>query len=171
VPDSTVPDPVGQIDPRPLAGSALASTNRTPPADGFFEPAPFKGAFNPGSNWSGGWSNLSRLGVVPMCDLAAAPGAVPDEVMGVQFATASRLTWSGLFFNNRAYDVVRSTDPRNLDAGTCLESGDGDTIAADLETPMPGQAFFYAVRGANSCGAGTLGFTSGGAERRGPTCP
>ncbi len=59
------PDPVDLIDPRPVVGSVLLQgLDRVPPADGFFEPAPFKGAFG-SENWADGWTVLSRLGYFP----------------------------------------------------------------------------------------------------------
>jgi hypothetical protein len=61
------PDPISLIDPIPAAGSPLATTNRATPNDGFFEAAPYKGAFAPtnNGNWADGWSTLSRLGYFP----------------------------------------------------------------------------------------------------------
>src|SRR6185295_17132637 len=52
------------IDPRPSIGSPLLTTNRVPPADGFFEPAPYRGAFGD-ENWAAGWTNTARLGYFP----------------------------------------------------------------------------------------------------------
>jgi len=69
-------DPVLQVDPRPKAG--MLTTPRTPPADGFFEAAPFKGAFG-GTLWAASWTNLDRLGYLPFCN--GANGAVPSEVI------------------------------------------------------------------------------------------
>jgi hypothetical protein len=64
----TVPDPVTLIDPIPAAAGPLATTNRATPVDGFFENAPYKGAFAPNNNgnWADGWSTLSRLGYFPV---------------------------------------------------------------------------------------------------------
>ena len=64
---TTTPDPVIAIDPIPVAGGPLTTTNRATPNDGFFEPAPYKGAFAPGNNgnWAQGWTTLARLGYFP----------------------------------------------------------------------------------------------------------
>src|SRR5688572_23002015 len=62
---TTVPDPVTRIDPRPAPGSPLLTTNRVPPADGFFTSAPYRGAFGPTENWAAGWTALSRVGYFP----------------------------------------------------------------------------------------------------------
>jgi hypothetical protein len=40
----------------------------------------------------------------------------------------------------------------------CLESGTAGNFALDAETPDPGDAFWYLVQGANSCGSGPYGF-------------
>ncbi len=62
------PDTVSLIDPIPAAGSPLATTTRATPNNGFFEDAPYKGAFAPNNNgnWADGWSTLSRLGYFPV---------------------------------------------------------------------------------------------------------
>jgi hypothetical protein len=61
---ATLPSPIQEIDPRPAAGSPLLTTNRVPPADGFFEPASYRGAFGD-ENWAAGWTNAARLGYFP----------------------------------------------------------------------------------------------------------
>ncbi|HZN04150.1 MAG TPA: hypothetical protein VFD06_11265 [Candidatus Polarisedimenticolia bacterium] len=58
------PDPVISIDPRPSAGSPLLVTNRVTPNDGFFQSAPYRGAFLD-ENWAWGWTNTYRLGYFP----------------------------------------------------------------------------------------------------------
>ena len=66
--NAATPDPVTLIDPIPAVGSPLATTNRATPNDGFFEPAPYKGAFAPNNNgnWADGWSTLARVGYFPV---------------------------------------------------------------------------------------------------------
>jgi hypothetical protein len=49
----------------PVPTTALSITGcPTPPADGFFEPAPYRGAFSstPGQNWLSDWSYSQVLG-------------------------------------------------------------------------------------------------------------
>src|SRR5262245_908615 len=58
---ATNPDPVDQIDPVPATGSPLLTTNRPAPADGFFTPASYRGAFG-SENWAYGWTQITRLG-------------------------------------------------------------------------------------------------------------
>src|SRR4030095_1566875 len=58
---ATNPDPIDQIDPVPATGSPLLTTNRAAPADGFFTPASYRGAFG-SENWAYGWTQITRLG-------------------------------------------------------------------------------------------------------------
>ena len=51
------------LDPRPQAGSPALSTDRLPPADGFYTQVNYKGAFNK-VNWAADWSVLSAYGVL-----------------------------------------------------------------------------------------------------------
>jgi hypothetical protein len=52
--------PVTSIDPRP-AGAALASIAAAP-ADGFFTPVQYRGAFDPNLNWLCGWTACDAYG-------------------------------------------------------------------------------------------------------------
>ncbi|MBM3846217.1 MAG: T9SS C-terminal target domain-containing protein [Verrucomicrobia bacterium] len=51
------------LDPRPASGSPALSTQSTPPQDGFFSPAPYKGAFGDW-NWAADWSALGAYAVL-----------------------------------------------------------------------------------------------------------
>lgn len=55
--------PVTSIDPRP-ANDALSSVG-TAPSDGFFNYAPYRGAFAPGFNWLCGWTASEAFGFTP----------------------------------------------------------------------------------------------------------
>jgi hypothetical protein len=170
---STVPDPVTSIDPRPVAGGILGTTDRQAPLEQAFSPAPFRGAFSPGGNWANGWTNLSRLGYFPRCDPAAAPLSIPDEVQDLSFSADRRtLAWtapSGTY-GAALFDVLRSTDRQNFTAPVCIETDDADATAQALEDPPVGQVFYYVVRGGNLCGEGAIGFASSGAERAAGAC-
>lgn len=47
-----------KLDPRPAAGSAALTGAATPPADGFFTPVDYVGAFGPNANWAADWTAL-----------------------------------------------------------------------------------------------------------------
>jgi hypothetical protein len=176
-PDPTRPDPVVAIDPRPAAGSGLLGTDRPAPADGFFMPAAYKGAFH--SNWAAGyWTALSRLGYFPLCDTAMNPQAIPDEVQNLRFTSKTLMSWEAQPFNTRGYDVLTKPGTTSAAAAsfttidtTCLETMDFDEQATLAATPAPSQVFFVLVRAVNDCGNGTLGLRSNGTERAGIDCP
>jgi hypothetical protein len=169
--DPNTPDPVVSIDPRAVSSGLKNNntTNRKPPADGFFTPAAFKGGFR-GSNWLGGWSTPARLGLIPTC--AEDPDAVPDELEGLRFADKTTLLWDKLHTREPQVrqDVLRSTSPSNFGSASCVESDDFDTTALDATAPSSGQVFHYLLRAEASCGSGTLGYQSNGTERSGVSC-
>jgi hypothetical protein len=160
---------VVSIDPRSAASSVNNTTNRVPPADGFFTPAPYKGAFR-GSNWLGGWSTPARLGLFPTC--AEDSDAVPDEVEGLAFVSKTTLAWSKLYTTETGIrlDVLRSTSASSFASADCVESDDTDTNATDATLPSAGQVFYYLIRAEASCGGGTLGYARNGTERSGVSC-
>jgi hypothetical protein len=61
------------------------------------------------------------------------------------------------------------------DDEVCLENAASVTSMLDLDTPDPGDAFWYLVQGINSCGRGTFGYQSQNGvqtvERISATCP
>jgi len=59
-------DPILVVDPRPAPGSPLLFDDRPTPDDGFFHPAPYRGAFDPESNWLRSWSTSDRLDFFPV---------------------------------------------------------------------------------------------------------
>ncbi len=175
-PSPTVPNPITSIDPRPADGSALLTTNRATPNDGFFEAAGFKGAFAPGDNWMDGWSTLSRLGYLPGCTGAGGSG-IPNTVSGVEWQGLSILTWGApAGANGVSYDVLRTrgfagTAAGDFDTAVCVESDDpADTFAVDKDNPDAGETFFYLIRAQNDCGEGSLGLDSAGTSRTGTSC-
>jgi hypothetical protein len=62
----------GGLDPRPQAGSPLLAGARAVPADGFYTPVDFKGAFDANGLWIDGWTFLSQAGFL-------APAGSPDR--------------------------------------------------------------------------------------------
>ncbi|MGQ0552977.1 MAG: hypothetical protein ACT4PU_07130 [Planctomycetota bacterium] len=58
--------PVTGLDPRPK-NAALVSVAAAP-ADGFFTPAPFRGAFAPGDQWLTGWTAADAFGFITSPD-------------------------------------------------------------------------------------------------------
>jgi len=110
--------------------------------------------------------------------LDAGVWAVPGEVRGLQLArggSGTDLQWSAPAAPGAiapAYDVVRASSPGGFLAGdaTCVESQDASNTTATDPT-LPAAGFYYLVRATSSCGGGTLGLTSAGAERAARSCP
>jgi hypothetical protein len=156
------------FDLRPLAGSVLLGGFVDTPADGFFGPAPFRGAFSRSRNWMVGWTALYGLGYFARCDLATSSASVPDEVRKLGLTDRDRLRWDLTRFNNRTYDLMRSTSRSDFTAPFFVETAGYDTGARDPGTPGTGGVYYYLVRGGNLCGPGSLGTDSEGVERTGP---
>ena len=112
-----VPDPISVIDPRPAPGSPLLTTDNAPPADGFFEAAPYRGAFSPTFNWARRWSTLDRLGYFP---------PAVERVMVAANLTTSQ-TWSA----NREYVL---TQPIYVTDGATLTIEPGTVIRGESES-------------------------------------
>jgi hypothetical protein len=95
------------------------------------------------------------------------PGEVPDVSMELMAGGGARLTWSGTAWAD-LYAITRGP-VSGLPAGRfggCVAPSTSALTFEDADAPPLGQAWIYLVQGRSlSCGAGTLGFTSGGAER------
>jgi hypothetical protein len=48
----------------PLAAGDAVMSASTAPADGFFTPAPYRGAFSTYGNWLAGWTAVDAFGMV-----------------------------------------------------------------------------------------------------------
>ena len=55
--------------------------------------------------------------------------------------------------------------------GVCIDSDDVDLVSGDPVVPALGSGTFFLIRAQTLCGAGTLGFKTGGIERLGVFCP
>jgi hypothetical protein len=164
-----VPDPVAVIDPRPAPGSPLGTTNRKTPNDGFYTATNYKGAFEPGQDWTKGWSDIDRLGLLQRC--VNGVGAVPDDVALFRFIDKGTIVWMGSVNGAGAFDLVRADAPNAFATAVCVETDGSDDDSFDPAVPLAGAGFYYLVRAENSCGQGSLGRTSAGAERTGVSCP
>ena len=59
----------------PVPGAGTATTTMSPPVDGFFTGAKYRGAFQPGAEpWTTGWTLAAQLGT----DVSAAAGCPGD---------------------------------------------------------------------------------------------
>ena len=104
--------------------------------------------------------------------------AIPGEVTGVAFAS----TGASVLWNSAApdagsatvHDVVRGNVgqfPVGSAMAMCIGSDLAGTTVPDTLMPASRAAFWYLVRGQNSCGSGGYGTTSAGAPRMTTACP
>ena len=104
--------------------------------------------------------------------------AVPAEVTGLAFSsTGSSILWNSAAPGAGAatvHDVVRGNVgqfPVGSGMATCLGSDLTGTSISDSIAPASRAAFWYLVRGQNSCGTGGYGSASSGAPRTTAACP
>jgi hypothetical protein len=116
------------------------------------------------------------------CDCAPTDGTVfatPSEIRNLRpIDNTSTLVWdldAGNSGSGTVYDVLRgSVSELPVGSGTeesCVASGTTDPIYDELEVPSSGAAFYFLVRGSNSCGDGGFGEATSGAPRTGAICP
>jgi hypothetical protein len=123
---------VTALDPRATPGTAAATSARTAPADGFFTPAPFRGAFSTDVNWAKGWTAASAYGIFTAADTATTPVASGASVVTVvNFPTVSGVI----------YTVESSTDGKVWSPVTTIV-GDGSVkTISGLTTVDPAKVY------------------------------
>ncbi len=110
------------------------------------------------------------------------PVGAPGEIAGVRFTAApATITWDPIpgALPGTLYDVARGVVgewPVGIGAGeSCLAPGAAAPPVADASTPPLGKAWWYLVRGRDTCGIGTWGYAGAnglpGPERQTPVCP
>jgi hypothetical protein len=103
--------------------------------------------------------------------------APPGEARDLLFVDDLTLAWTAPADPGAisiVYDVLRSGDPADFVTGAvCIASDTMTETAADISSPLRGEAFFYLVRAENDCpgGQGSLGTDSSGTPRPGRSCP
>jgi hypothetical protein len=128
---------VTRIDPR--AANDAASSFATAPADGFFTPAPFRGAFSANVNWALGWTAADAYGFYKNADGSAQTNpADPAPTSAITYSTSFPTT-AGV-----TYSVESSTDMINwVPVGTVV--GDGTAKAITDVAPMSSAKFYRAI--------------------------
>jgi len=113
-------------------------------------------------------------------DTFAAPGATSMPLyMGAAYNGAA--PWKGGIDEVQVYNrSLSAAELRSLyeagSAGQCKQGLGGidaewtAPFGSDGAIPAPGHGFWYLYRGRNSCGTGSYGFATSGAERIGATC-
>lgn len=86
---------VTSIDPRANPACTAITSVKSAPADGFFTPAPFRGAFSTNVNWALGWTAASAYGVMSAANTASNPPAAGVTlVSSTQFQTVSGVIYT-----------------------------------------------------------------------------
>jgi hypothetical protein len=183
-PDPNLPNQLELLDIRARLGGPLFQDVRPTPNNGFFEPAPFRGAVGT-DNWLTGWTNLSRLGYFESCSGGAGPA--PDATTGLNVSRSpsdATVSWDPAALTGltglQYYDTLRFLRP---DAATavdftaadgsadCIDSDDDDTLTVDTAAPPLGQVFIYRSRTVSDCGDAPLGLASDNTVVAAKACP
>ncbi|MFM8880124.1 MAG: Ig-like domain-containing protein, partial [Verrucomicrobiota bacterium] len=114
----------GGLDPRPSAGSPAFEGTMATPADGFWTPVNYKGAFDADDNWAYGWTALSAEGFFP----------ARDNVIYVDSTYLyDTYNWSATnIYILTGFTYVMSNAVLNIEPGTVIKgvSGTGTTTSA-----------------------------------------
>ncbi len=120
----------GTLDPRPAADSPAFSMDRAAyPADAFFTPVDYVGAFGRG-NWARGWTALDAAGYfdAPNADVEARPTVT---VTDASINAGDLVHWT----NDNVYIlsglvVVEDGAELHIEAGTVIKAEDGQSVNA-----------------------------------------
>ncbi len=133
----------GGLDPRPMPGSPALTSARTPPSDGFYTPAAYKGAFAEG-NWASDWTALGSYGILtgaggmnPSEGNGSAPNQV--EISSVMLMEGQvQLSWTGGSGPFQVQHKALLTDPAWTDMGS-------STPGNSIQVPADGPTGFYRI--------------------------
>ena len=185
--------PVTYLDPRPR-GPAIASVSSAPD-DGFFQPAPYRGAFAPsasGATWLSGWTASSAYGFTPRAEREEDQALLPDsgDFVGPAVTVSGDLAVLGTSQGDGgapesgcaiAYERVSSVwqtpvllcasdaEPGDLFGGALSIDGSRVLISAvgeDALGPDAGAAYVFDRSGASWSEAAKLTASDGAAGRR-----
>lgn len=104
--------------------------------------------------------------------------ALPNEVSGVNFSSASNLLWDSLALQagpGTNYDVMRGSAAEfpvgSGGSEVCLANNAPGPTLSTAADPLAGESFYYLVRGRNVCAVGKYGRQSDGTPRVSSACP
>ncbi len=107
----------GSLDPRPSPGSPALESPRTPPADGFYTPATFRGAFDASDNWLRHWTSLAASGLIP---------EAVNEVVVTSESITGDVTWSSTnVYILTGYTYVLDGATLRIEPGTVIKGRNG----------------------------------------------
>jgi len=107
----------GSLDPRPAPGSPALTSPRVAPADGFYTPVSYRGAFDSGDNWLRRWTSLSASGLVPLHR---------NEVVVNAGSISGDVTWSATnVYILSGYTYVLNGATLRIEPGTVIKGQNG----------------------------------------------
>ena len=118
----------------PCAANDALTTAMVAPNDGFYTPAPYKGAFSPNYNWLAGWTAADAYG---MTDTSMNGTTVPSSSLGLG-AVVSFQSDAGV-----SYDIEATDNLSNSWSVVDTVVGDGSVVDY-VDTDLP-EASFYRV--------------------------
>ena len=119
----------------PCAANDALTSVAVAPADGFFTPAKFRGAFSATNNWLAGWTAVAAYGMTDTTMNAADPDAALKMTASTSFPTVAGVV----------YTVESSTDMKNWSPiGTVI--GDGTTLSVTDLKDFDSAKFYRAIR-------------------------
>ncbi|MBN2584927.1 MAG: hypothetical protein JXL80_17820 [Planctomycetes bacterium] len=118
----------------PCAANDAVTSVKTAPADGFFTPAPFRGAFSATNNWLEGWTATDAYGMTVTTMNTEDPPAAPAVTYSIFFPTVS----------GTVYTIEESTDLQNWTPIGCLVGTGGTMSVTDL-TPVEAGKFYRVI--------------------------
>ena len=139
----------GGLDPRPAADSPALDSPRTAPADGFYRPVAYKGAFH-SLNWVADWTALGDLSLISSAGagtplaFAPAPPVAPVLALGLVGGSVE------LTFNSQPGHTYQVQSRIDVASGTWSNEGTAVTgTGAPLKFTQPlsatGSKFFRVV--------------------------
>jgi hypothetical protein len=129
------------LDPRPAPGSPANTSSLTPPANGFYQPSAYYGAFTSAGNWAVDWTAVGNSGIMnpagAYTPVVYPPNNVPVVVQTSLVDGQIKLTWSG---GTPPYTVQKRT---SLSTGTWAD--ETTTTETTVTLPVTGDTQFYQV--------------------------
>ncbi|MEI7835073.1 MAG: hypothetical protein WCK05_01520 [Planctomycetota bacterium] len=119
----------------PCAANDAVTSVAVAPADGFFTPAKFRGAFSAANNWQAGWTAAATYGMTDTTMNAADPDGTLKMTASTSFPTVAGVL----------YTVESSTDMKNWSPIQTVV-GDGTTMSVTDLKDFDSAKFYRAIR-------------------------
>lgn len=132
----------GGLDPRPAPGSPALTSPRTAPANGFYSPVAYHGAFD-ALNWAADWTFLAQKRILTArggrnpLPLATQPPVEPPILTAVREGNELVLTWTGTAASYRVQKKARLTDTAWTDLATTSDN--------TYTVPIEGETGYFRV--------------------------